>query len=62
MARPRPALSLPENIHTLPIPDALKIICDKADGRALVSFSGGKDAVGCVLALKAAGFTNIENF
>lgn len=45
-------LNLPDNIHSMPSKEALPIVARECGGRALVSFSGGKDSVGCVLALR----------
>lgn len=51
----------------LPVPEAHKMtgkqlmaeVLPRTEGRVTVSFSGGKDSVGCVLALQEAGFTDI---
>jgi hypothetical protein len=54
------ALDLPPTIHTMSSDEALPLIAAACGGRCLVSFSGGKDAVASVLALKAAGFTELH--
>lgn len=50
--KPRHALPLPPAVHTMASDEALPIIARAAEGRVLVSFSGGKDSVGCVLQLR----------
>jgi hypothetical protein len=57
---PRFGVDVPMNIHEMSSDEALPILCDIYKGRALVSFSAGKDAVGCVLALRKAGFTDLH--
>jgi len=58
--RARFNVQVPTEIHGMSSDQALPILCDIFKGRALVSFSGGKDAVGVVLALRAAGFDDLH--
>jgi hypothetical protein len=45
-------VEIPQEIHSMSSDEALPIISKAVGGRVLVSFSGGKDSVGCVLALR----------
>lgn len=50
------------DIHSTPSRDALPRFAKLTRGRALVSFSLGKDSVAAVLALREAGFTELHLF
>jgi 3'-phosphoadenosine 5'-phosphosulfate sulfotransferase (PAPS reductase)/FAD synthetase len=43
---------IPETIHAMSSAEALPILAERCEGRVLVSFSGGKDSVAAVLALR----------
>lgn len=56
-----PKLDVPDAIHAMSSDKALPLLAKAAGGKCLVSFSGGKDSVGAVLALREH-FPELELF